>query len=132
MPRFAAAMAGTMLVGREFYRFGYLTNEGATSKIREAGAIPLNLAGVLLTGSIAMFIFKRQTGGFFSRRKTVRRFTTNAYDIRMEKVLKDAESAKRAPIVSREHPAMLPMHPKIMDHMAKVREEAIEAAKPPS
>ena len=26
MPRFAATMAGVMLVGREFYRFGYLTN----------------------------------------------------------------------------------------------------------
>jgi len=80
MPRFAAAMAGVMLVGREFYRFGYLGKQGPNSKIRELGAVPLNAAGFLLINALAFFALKRRTGDFFARRKFVRRFTHNHFD----------------------------------------------------
>ena len=59
MPRFATGMAGVMLIGRELYRFGYLDKDGPSSKVREAGAIPLNAAGVFLIGSMAFFVLKR-------------------------------------------------------------------------
>ena len=94
-PRFSAGMAATMLIGRELYRFGYLTKEGPSSRIREAGAIPLNAAGFFLIGGAALSVLKRQTGGFFARRKSVRYFTTTHYDVRMEKVVKDAEFAAK-------------------------------------
>ena len=84
-----------MLIGRELYRFGYLTKEGPSSRIREAGAIPLNAAGFFLIGGAALSVLKRQTGGFFARRKSVRYFTTTHYDVRMEKVVKDAEFAAK-------------------------------------
>ena len=52
-------MASVMLIGRELYRFGYLDKDGPSSKVREAGAIPLNAAGVFLIGSMAFFVLKR-------------------------------------------------------------------------
>ena len=88
MPRFTAAMATVVLFGRELYRFGYLTKEGPSSKIRELGAVPLNAAEFFVIGSVSCYLFKRWSGGFFSRRKLVRRFTTTAYDKRMEEVMK--------------------------------------------
>lgn len=91
MPRFSAGMAFTMLVGREFYRFGYLSKEGPSSQVREVGAIALNVAGIALVGMSALCVLKRQTGGFFAKRKSVRYFTHTPYDVRMEKVVKDAE-----------------------------------------
>lgn len=112
LPRFAATMAGVMFVGREFYRFGYLDRDGPSSKIREIGAIPLNIAGILLISSVAGFVWRRQMGGFISRRKTVRRFTTNHYDIRMEKVEKELDLIKKGVVTKK--PTMLPMHPKII------------------
>jgi len=59
MPRFTVAMASVMLVGREFYRFGYLDKDGPSSTIREMGAVPLNAAGFLLINSLAFFVLKR-------------------------------------------------------------------------
>ena len=73
-------MAGIMLVGREFYRFGYLDKDGPSSKIREIGAVPLNAAEFFLIGATAFVVLKRQTGGFFSRRKFVRKRTWSHYD----------------------------------------------------
>ena len=80
MPRFSTLMATTMLIGREFYRFGYLDRDGPSSRVREVGAVALNAAGIFLIASSALVVLKRQTGGFFSRRKFVRRFTMNHYD----------------------------------------------------
>mmetsp|Transcript_25345 Transcript_25345/g.29762 ORF Transcript_25345/g.29762 Transcript_25345/m.29762 type:complete len:110 (-) Transcript_25345:193-522(-) len=59
MPRFTTAMASVMLIGREFYRFGYLTKEGPSSVIREIGAVPLNAAGFFLINSMAFVALKR-------------------------------------------------------------------------
>ena len=44
MPRVFGLMSATVIIGRELYRFGYMTNDGPNSRIREAGAIPLNAA----------------------------------------------------------------------------------------
>ena len=52
-PRFATGLGSVILVGREFYRAGYMSNDGPNSKIREIGAIPLNVAEMLLMVSIA-------------------------------------------------------------------------------
>ena len=112
MPRFSAAMAGVMLVGREFYRFGYLDKDGPSSKIREIGAVPLNAAGFFLITSLAFIAAKRRTGDFFSRRKFVRRFTHTHYDKHMEQVLKEEGWAKQG--LGKKEEAMLPGHPKIL------------------
>ena len=95
MPRFSTMMATTMLLGREFYRFGYLDRDGPSSRVREVGAVALNAAGIFLIASAALVVLKRQTGGFFSRRKFVRRFTMNHYDKQLEKVQKDAFDLNR-------------------------------------
>ena len=119
MPRFATAMASMMLVGREFYRFGYLNKDGPSSIVREMGAVPLNAAGFLLIGSFAFLAAKRRTGDFFSRRKSVRYFTHNHLNLRLEKVLKDAELDKLS--TRKLADVMHPMHPKIMAQMEEVR-----------
>ena len=108
-PRFAAAMGGVMLLGRELYRFGYLDKDGPSSKVREMGAVPLNAAGFFLIGATTFAVLKRQTGGFFSRRKTVRRFTMTHYDLELEKVNKKLDLAERG--VGYKPRALLPMHP---------------------
>ena len=130
MPRFTASMAAVMLVGREFYRFGYLDKNGPSSKVREVGAVALNAAGIFVTLSAVMVVLKRQTGGFFSRRKFVRRFTHTFYDTRMEKVLKDAELAAKG-FVPNKPVTLLPMHPKIIEQMQEKRAIAANAAKTP-
>ena len=122
-------MAFTMLVGREFYRFGYLTKEGPSSHVREVGAVALNAAGVLLVGSTALCVLKRQTGGFFSRRKQVRYFTHTHYDVRMEKVVKETDFTAKG--YDRQPPSMLPMHPKIIEDMEEKRAIARNALKTP-
>ena len=119
MPRFATAMGSVMLVGREFYRFGYHDKNGASSKVRELGAIPLNIAGVLLMGSLGLVAAKRRTGDFWGRRKFVRYFTHNHADSRLEEVIKKAENAKKG-IVKKTVP-MLPMHPMILEEMEEKR-----------
>ena len=50
-PRFATALGSVVLVGRELYRAGYMSPDGPNSHIREAGAIPLNIAEMLITVS---------------------------------------------------------------------------------
>lgn len=131
MPRFTVAMAGVMLIGREFYRFGYLDKDGPSSTIRELGAVPLNAAGFLLINSLAFFVLKRQIGGFFTRRKFVRYFTTTHYDKRMEKVVKEHDWAAKGIQVGKKEPTLLPMHPSIMLDMAAKLRQAEDAAKTP-
>ena len=92
-PRITVGLAGTILIGREFYRFGYLTKEGASSKIREMGAIPLNIAEVLMMASLGLVYLRYKTGAFFLRRKFVKRLTWTSYDTRLIEVEKEAEDA---------------------------------------
>ena len=47
-PRLATGLGSTILVGRELYRFGYMSPDGPNSHIREAGAIPLNIAEIIM------------------------------------------------------------------------------------
>lgn len=116
LPRFTASMAAVVFVGRELYRIGYVTKEGPSSKIRELGALPLNAAEFLLIGSVSFYLFKRWSGGFFSRRKIVRRFTFTPFEKRMEEVVKKLDLEKKGH--GRKQPAMIPMHPRIMAQMA--------------
>ena len=112
-------MAGVMIVGRELYRHGYHDRHGPSSKVREAGAVPLNAAGFFLISSLAFIALKRQTGAFFGRRKFVRYFTHTPYDKHMEEVVKKADWAKKG--ISEKAKPMLPMHPKIMEYMEEVQ-----------
>ena len=73
-PRFVTAMGGTVLVGRELYRTGYTSSDGPTSKIREMGAIPLNIAELLVLGA-GFFVYARFAGGpFIWRRKFIKKY----------------------------------------------------------
>ena len=119
MPRFSATMAAIVLVGRELYRFGYLTKEGPSSPIRELGAVPLNAAEFFLIGSVSFYLFKRYSGNFFANRRVVKYFTHNHFDRRMEEIMKKADLAKRG--LKRSKPSMLPMHPLILESMAEKR-----------
>ena len=111
MPRFATAMGSVMLVGREFYRFGYHDKDGASSKVIEFGAVPLNAAGFFLIGSLSLLAMKRRTGDFWSRRKFVKYFTHSRVDKHLEEVIRKANIEKRKPPEA----SLLPMHPKIME-----------------
>ena len=74
-PKFCATMGGVVIIGRELYRAGYMTKHGPNSTIRELGAVPLNIAEILVIGSLTIIGIKYFTGPFFSRRKLVKRFT---------------------------------------------------------
>ena len=74
--------------------------------------MPLNAAGVLLIVAAMLRVMRPKNDGFLSRRKFVRRWTHNAYDIRMEKVMKDYNLEKKGVIPPKA--SMLPMHPKIL------------------
>ena len=87
LPKFCALMGATVLVGRELYRYGYMTEDGPNSWIREAGAIPLNVAELMLMLSIGFLAARYFCGPFFNNRNFVRRFTMSKYDKKYEDVL---------------------------------------------
>jgi hypothetical protein len=62
-------MGMVVLVGREFYRYGYTSNDGPNSRIREMGAIPLNAAESFLLCGIILMGARYSLGGFLKRRK---------------------------------------------------------------
>ena len=79
MPRLTVAMGSVVIAGRLLYLYGYMTNEGPNSTIREAGALPLNAAEFLLMCGMTGVFLKYKSGPFFARRKFVRRFTETHY-----------------------------------------------------
>ena len=92
-------MGSVVLVGRELYRYGYMTKDGPNSNIREYGAYPLNIAELLCIFAVLLGFSKSRLGGFFSRRKIVRYFTHTKYDIELEKIIiniKKGEDVKRS------------------------------------
>ena len=85
-PRATATLCGTVLVGRELYRTGYMSPEGPTSKVREMGAYPLNIAEALAVLSVCFIFLRYQFGGVVSRRKFVTFFTKSNYDVQFQKL----------------------------------------------
>ena len=88
-PRFSSAMGLTVFVGRELYRYGYMTNEGANSHIRELGAIPLNAAEVFMILGVGALALKYFFGPFLGRRRLIKRFTMSKVDRKTEEVLEE-------------------------------------------
>ena len=99
-PRFSAAMGATVIIGRELYRYGYMTNEGPNSHIREAGAIPLNAAEVFMILGIGALAVKYFFGPFLGRRKLIRKFTWSKIDRKTDEVVEDLKrKGKFRPII---------------------------------
>ena len=120
-PRFTFGCTSVVLVGRELYRFGYMSKDGPNSKIRELGAYPLNIAEIFMILSLGAVYLKYKTGAFFLRRKAVRRFTHTTYDKRFEELEKEAEKAKNNWFPEE---VMGPMHPKIMRQVMQFRPDS--------
>lgn len=87
-------MGATVLVGRELYRYGYMTNDGPNSSIREAGAIPLNVAEMLMIVGIAGIMTGYLFGPFMRNRKLVKRFTMSKIDRKTEEVIKKIKEGR--------------------------------------
>ena len=110
-PRFTFGCLTIVFVGRELYRFGYLSKNGASSKIREMGAIPLNVAELMLIMALGLAYLKYKTGSFFLRRKFVRSFSWTYYDKQWEELQKENDRASKSWAVEE---SLGPCHPKIM------------------
>ena len=93
-PRTAAVFGTTVLVGRELYRYGYMT-DGPTSKVREAGAIPLNIAELLTLLLLGFGVVRYQTGGFIQRRKLYQRLFSSEYKIQLDKIQREADKVTK-------------------------------------
>ncbi len=87
IPRFSAGLGTVVLFGRELYRYGYMTNEGANSHIRELGAIPLNAAEFFMMVGIGVIAWKYFFGQFFRNRNFIKRITMSKIDRKTEEVL---------------------------------------------
>ena len=74
-PRITAALGSVVLGGRELYRVGYMSPEGPTSKIREMGAMPLNIAELLMLLSMTGIFIRYQFGGLLRNRNFYKRLT---------------------------------------------------------
>ena len=72
-PKFATSMGLMIFVGRELYRYGYMSPDGPNSHIREAGAIPLNVAEMALLGGAMLIVGRFCFGGFIRNRKLYKR-----------------------------------------------------------
>ena len=57
-PRVVTGLGAVVLIGRELYRFGYTSADGPNSKIREMGAIPLNVAELLLVLGLGFAVIR--------------------------------------------------------------------------
>ena len=87
-PKFTATMGCIVFVGRELYRYGYMSKDGPNSTIRELGAVPLNAAEFLIIGGLLFTMSRYMFGPFIARRKIVQRFTTTPYDKHLKEVIK--------------------------------------------
>ena len=94
-PRLSASLGIVVLIGRELYRYGYMTNEGHTSKIREAGAIPLNAAEFFMILGVGVLALRYFFGPFLGRRKFIRRFTWSKVDIKKDLVIEKMEREQK-------------------------------------
>ena len=74
-PRFTLALTGVIFTGRTLYSVGYTSCEGANSKIREMGAIPLNIAELLLVLGLAGLFVKHKMSWMLTNRKFYKRWS---------------------------------------------------------
>jgi hypothetical protein len=74
-PRITVGLGAVVLGGRELYRVGYMSPEGPTSKIREKGAYPLNIAELLVLFSVSFVFISYQFGGLIRNRNFFKRLT---------------------------------------------------------
>ena len=81
VPKVTIALGSVIIVGRELYRYGYMTNQGPNSHIRELGAVPLNIAEISLILSMLVICSRYFIGPFFGRRRFIQRFTKSSMDI---------------------------------------------------
>ena len=115
--RFAASAAGVVLVGRELYRFGYLSRHGPSSAIREAGAVPLNVAEFSMVCALSLVYLKYRVGPFLSRRKIVQRFTMTRYDKKYAEVMEAIENPRpKSYYMHRKSRSLLPLDPRIKQY----------------
>ena len=78
-----------------------MTNDGADSHIREAGAIPLNAAEFFMIFGVGVLAMKYFFGPFLGRRKLIRRFTWSKIDRKTDEVLQKMEREKKfRPIIT--------------------------------
>ena len=95
VPRITAGLGLVVIGGRELYRFGYMSPEGPTSKIREQGAYPLNISELLLASGVLFMFLRYQFGGFVSRRKLIQRLTMSRHEVELaalkDDILKDKD-----------------------------------------
>lgn len=87
-------MQSVVICGRELYRFGYLSKDGPNSVIREIGAIPLNVAEIMLLIGFTSLWFRHRFSGALKNRKLIRKFTHSKQDVMLEKILKEDKDAK--------------------------------------
>ena len=114
-PRVTAGLATIVLGGRTLYRIGYLSDEGPTSKIREAGAIPLNIAEILLICSLPFVYWRARYPGLLRNRSFYKSLFVSRGNQQMEKTLKAIKDEQGAPYkIWRKNRSLLPLHPKIM------------------
>ena len=112
--RFTASMAGVVLVGREFYRFGYLSKHGPSSRIREVGAVPLDVAEFGMVCALSLVYLKYRVGPFFARRKFVQRFTMTRYDKKYAEVIDEIKNPRgQSYYMYRKARSLLPHDPRI-------------------
>lgn len=123
-PRWTASAAGVVLVGRELYRFGYLSKHGPNSTIREAGAIPLNAAELSMIGALGLVYLKHRAGPFFARRKIVQRFTKTHYDKKYAEVMEEIKNPRPLSYyMHRKQRSLLPFDPRIKQQEFEKRQE---------
>ena len=65
-PRLTTGFGMIILLGREFYRYGYFTNDGPNSLIREIGAYSLNISELLIAFLVCGVAFRYKFGKFIS------------------------------------------------------------------
>jgi len=86
-PRFTLALTSVVIAGRCLYTAGYMSKEGPNSKIREMGAIPLNVAEICLILGLGALVFKStSTLGLLKNRKIYKRYTMDLVKIKGEEL----------------------------------------------
>ena len=93
-------LGSIVLTGRELYRVGYMSPEGPNSKVREAGAVPLNAAGLFLLLGMGFVVLRFQTGRFLGDRKIVQKFTHSRVERELEKLQLKTYGSKKVKVRS--------------------------------
>lgn len=75
---------------------GYTSNQGPNSKVREMGAVPLNIAEIFMILGLGSIFYRKRFAGLLKNRKFYKNWFVQKSHLRLKDVEKEIKNEKTA------------------------------------